>query len=737
MVRIPRVCGLVLLVLALGAGAPAAQPDIDAQLYFRTGDPDRLLVAPSLDSRVKIAVSDRIAAVKVTQRFANPSSAWLEGVYVFPLPERSAVDRLTMTVGGRRVEGRILEREAAEQVYRRAAAEGRRAALLSAERPNVFVTSVANVGPGDEVLIEIEYQDRVVYEQGRFRLRFPMVVAPRYTPPGEDLPLTRTPPAAGTPRPFAQPTAELPGGSAPDRLRDSSPDRAGGRDLFGPVARPGTRPDNRLSLAVVLDAGLPIAGVESLYHPIRVRGDGRRRAITLAEGPIPASRDFVLEWRPRDSADAEVALFAEEVEGDSYLLLSVLPPSAAPRNGSGPPRDLVLVIDTSGSMSGRSIEQARQAVRVALESLRPIDRINLARFADSAGSLFPTVRPATAETLEIAEAYVRELAAGGGTNIAAALDLALGEPAAPGRLRQLVFLTDGAVSNEQQLFATIAGRLGETRLFTVGIGTAPNSHFMRTAAAFGRGSFTQIGDQGEVAARMGELLAQLERPQVTDLAVTWPEALGDAVESYPSRLADLYAAQPTEILVRIAGRPLAELSGVLSVGGQAGEEAWSRRLDLAGLEPGERIAAVWARQKLDQIVDGLALGQDPGEVRSAAVAVALKHRLVTRYTSLVAVDDTVARPPEQRLETAEVPRNLPEAWDYEAVFGPDGPGMELRPAPPLLRRAALDGMPVGLPTTATPSQLLLVTGSATLVLALLLLVLALRPRRAAAATACG
>ncbi|MCH8926114.1 MAG: marine proteobacterial sortase target protein, partial [Proteobacteria bacterium] len=142
-----------------------------------------VLEAPTLMTDVRIAVTGLISRVTVRQHFVNPSNAWMEGIYVFPLPERSAVDRLTMTVGGREIAGRIMEREAARKTYEKAAAQGKRASLLSSERANVFTTAVANIGPGEEIVIEIEYQDRVAYDDGRFSLRFPMVVAPRYTPP--------------------------------------------------------------------------------------------------------------------------------------------------------------------------------------------------------------------------------------------------------------------------------------------------------------------------------------------------------------------------------------------------------------------------------------------------------------------------------------------------------------------------------------------------------------------------
>ena len=207
-------CGLaVMFLLLLGGplgprGAAAAQPatrpasqvtgELPDGLFFHAGRADALLEAPRLSSDVVIRVNGQVARARVRQRFTNPSMVWLEGVYVFPLPAGSAVDRLVMTVGERRIEGRILPREEAERVFRKAAAEGRKASLLSSERPNVFVTSVANIAPGEEITVEIEYQDRALYRDGRFELRFPLVVAPRYTP-GE-APLVSAPAVPVRPR---------------------------------------------------------------------------------------------------------------------------------------------------------------------------------------------------------------------------------------------------------------------------------------------------------------------------------------------------------------------------------------------------------------------------------------------------------------------------------------------------------------------------------------------------------
>ncbi len=752
---------LGLLVLALTILAPrsawpqttmdpaaAANESWPAGLFFRSGRSDALPEAPSLKSDVVIRINGEVARTQVRQRFVNPADVWLEGVYVFPLPQGSAVDRLIIEVGGRRIEGRILPRKEAEAVFKKAAAEGRKASLLSSERPNVFVTSVANIGPGEAITIEIEYQDRALFRDGRFELRFPMVVAPRYTPGGGETPMVSAPQPAPAAQPFLQPIDHGPTHLLPDE------NDAPGRDLFGPVRKPGGPRQNRLSLAVHLDAGLPLAKVESLYHAVTVETESEsRRILTLAEGSVPANRDFVLAWTLKTGAAAatpRASLFAEEVDDETYLAVTLVPPQFADEAtaddviDAGAPaeakvaRELILIVDTSGSMHGPSLEQAKRALLLALDRLGENDRFNLIRFDSVTEALFDAPRPAERSNLLKAAAYVASFRADGGTRMRPALDLALKQAKSETHLRQIVFLTDGAVSNETELFATIAARLDDARLFTVGLGSAPNGYFMRKAAEVGRGSFVFIGDLAETGARMGELFRKLENPVLTDLSVGWPSSAGTRVELHPSPLPDLYAGETVTFTARLSGAPLNELDGELLVTGRSGGERWQQRVPLAGLMPAPGVAALWARAKIAGIREGLHLGEDPKEVRERATKVALRHQLVTVYTSLVAVDERVSRPQGAPPLREELPRELPAGWSYEHVFGKAEKVMKLRamPASFMQQIAVSDaasgnnrGNQVQLPQTATPATQQALLGLGLSVLGLFLLLFVARPRR--------
>ena len=614
------------LGLALAFAAPAL--GTEGGLVLRAeGRP--AVAAPLLSTDVTIHVAGPVARARVVQTFRNTQNDWYEGVYVFPLPENGAVDRLHLRVGERVIEGETKERGAARAVYGEARATGRRAALLDQERPNIFTTQVANIGPQETVIVELEYQHVLRYDGGRFSLRFPMVVGPRYIPPA----------------------------AKPMLVADA-------HRITPPVMRPGTEHGrtNPVSLRVVLDAGVPLAAVESPYHRVTVHEPSpERREVALADGEVPADRDFELAWVPRLHERPQAAWFTEEKDGRHYGVLMVLPPAAAAASAHLP-REVVFVLDTSGSMSGASIRQAKEALRLALERLQPEDRFDIIEFNSSACALFGGARDATRENVRRAVRWVSSLDARGGTEMAAALQLALNGRETVERVRQVIFLTDGAVGNEEALFGLLRERLGDSRLFTVGIGSAPNSHFMTGAARLGRGTFTYIGRIEEVGARMGELFAKLESPVLKGLEARWPE--GSQVEAWPARLPDLYAGEP---LLLVAS--MSKLEGEVHLSGQRDGRLWEARVPLASGAGAHGMGGLWAREKVAALMASLRDGAAEAEVRARVIDVATAHRLVTRYTSFVAVDKTPVRPMDERLKTAAVPTLLPAGWEYDKVFG--------------------------------------------------------------------
>ena len=699
--------------------APARLSEIGRpSLLFRAHESDRLAFAPMVSTEVRITIGGLIARARVVQTFRNPNDDWVEGVYVFPLPENAAVDHLRLRVGERVIEGRIKERETALRIYQAAKRRGKKAGLLEGERPNIFNTSIANIGPQEEITIDIEYQQTLRYDQGVFRLRFPMVVGPRYIP--------------GNVR-----VAKFGDGGwsvGTDRVPDAEKIRA-------PVLPPAFGKINPVRLSIELAPGFALSELRSSYHPVAVSEDGSGGyRISLKDGEVPADRDFELVWKPETGAQPQAGLFTETTKDGRYILVMILPPTAKPADGKAKrlPREVIFVIDVSGSMAGTSIRQAKAALALAIDRLTADDRFNIVGFNDTAFTLFPSPRPADRITRETAKRFVHWLAAEGGTRMAPAVRLALkGRPPA-GHIRQMVFLTDGAIGNERELFAIIDDRLGDTRLFTIGIGSAPNSYFMRKAAEVGRGAFTHIGDVNEVGARMAALFEKLERPVLTDLTVAWPD--GMLAEMWPKRLPDLYGGEPVIFTARVPNATSGatsdsgpESQATIAVTGRIGAARWQGRLSLGGGKATPGVAKLWARDKISGLMDTLHEGGDANDVRRQVVALGLGHHLVTKYTSLVAVDVTPSRPQGEPLKRRKVPHNLPEGWEYDKVFGgvPDNATRldrkaGLMNAPATIQQAAASigsARGLALPKGATAAPLHLVLGAALLVLGLIALVL--------------
>lgn len=691
-------------------------------LLFKSDAKGDTFAAPLLHTDVVIRVSGMVARAQVKQTFLNPYDDWVEGVYVFPLPENAAVDHLRMKIGGRIVEGVIQERTEAKKHYELAKQSGRRAALLEQERPNVFTSSVANIAPHDDIVVELEYQQTLRYDGGRFSLRFPMVVGARYIP--------GTPLATEYPGAQAAASARRQGGGdetvhgavrrvdaaaannavAPDVRRDGSGRAADttrvsdASRITPPVLHPSSGPINPVSIKVELDAGVTLADVESPYHAITLRSvDYRKEIVELDGGTTPANRDFELDWTPTVDSAPRTAWFTEERGGKTYGLLMILPPSAQTQ-AKRLPREAIFVIDTSGSMNGTSIAQARDALALAIDGLAPADRFNIIEFNSTARALFRQARPATQDNKAEARSWVRALNAQGGTEMAKALDLALDGEEHADRIRQVVFLTDGQVGDEDELFRLIRARLGDSRLFTVGIGSAPNSHFMTKAAETGRGTFTYIGKVEEVREKMGGLFAKLESPVLKGVRIDWPE--GVAAESWPERIPDLYAGEPVVVSVALTYNDEKRAAGRARVSGLRGDAPWEQAIALDRPEPGEGMGVLWARGKIAALVDALREKSGEGareeETRAKVVELALAHHLVTKYTSLVAVDRTPVRPDGMDLKTAPLPTNLPHGWVYESVFG--GPSSD----------AQLVGQ---LPQGATDSRFDLLAGALALLFA--------------------
>ena len=654
---------------------------------------------------VDITVSGPTLRARVTQIFRNPTKDWVEATYVYPLAANGAVDTLKMVVGDRIIVGDIKERQQARVIYEQARRAGQKAALTEQERPNIFTNSVANIGPGETVLVQIEYQEPVHKSGNDYSLRVPLVVGPRYNP-----------------TPIVQNVEFRKDGSG---WGATTSDPVPNRDRISPqVLDPATNaPINPTSITVRLQAGFPLGEVKSHHHNVKVESpDSATRVVTLADGAVPADRDFELSWKPATGKAPSVGLFREHIGGADYLLAFITPPAAEQTTQKPLPREVVFVIDNSGSMGGTSIVQAKASLLYALGRLQPGDRFNVIRFDDTMDMLFPASVPADAAHIGEATSFVSALQARGGTEMVPAMRAALTDKSGDaGMVRQVVFLTDGAIGNEQQLFDTLTAMRGRSRVFMVGIGSAPNTYLMTRAAELGRGAFTHIGSVEQVEERMRGLFAKLENPAVTGLSAQFTDAKADIT---PAIVPDVYRDEPLVLAAR-----LDKVAGALEIKGRVGDRPWSVTLPLQNAAEGKGLSKLWARRKIGDAEVARTLRELTPEASDKAIlALALDHQIVTRLTSLIAVDKTPSRPEGEPLKLSELPINLPAGWDFEKVFG-ERP----QPAIQLRERLADAGSPatsqrltptapdaVRLPKTATSAGLKMIAGLALIILALVL-----------------
>lgn len=634
----------LLIALLINAPAPVEADDDIRPSDMQTG---MLMLrmatgyktAALLNTEVDMTISGLVARVSVRQSFRNTSENWVEGVYVFPLPDKAAVDRMRLHIGDRFIEGEIQEKAQAKQTYEKAKSEGRKTSLVEQQRANLFTTSVANIAPGEEVVVEVEYLEDIRYEEGQFSLRFPMTLTPRYIP--------------GTAMPGRQ-------GNGWSADTDEVPDAS----LITPPQVTSSK-GHRITLNAKIDAGMPLEIIASRYHPIKVSEERNRYEVTLGLKEVAMDHDFELVWRPVPSAAPRAMVFREEIKGSPYFLLMMMPPDQDKVPAAAMPRETIFIVDTSGSMHGVSIAQAKRAVRLAIQGLKPGDLFNVIEFNSVTRPLYANSQVANTSNIEAALNFVNGLQANGGTEMRPALSMALDSEPSNEHLRQVVFMTDGSIGYEDELFSIIEQKLGNARLFTVGIGSAPNSWFMRKAAEAGKGSYTFISALHEVQEKMDSLFQKLEQPQVTDINVQWPS--GVLVDRYPAQVPDLYMGEPVTVRAAVTGklrrRDVVHISGNSMTGG------WSAELPLRSADDNPGIGALWARARIGQLMDIERRQPDPTETRQQIVETALNHHLVSKYTSLVAVDKTPVRPADATLHSDQVPNLLPYGQSMGAILG--------------------------------------------------------------------
>lgn len=573
---------------------------------------------PLKHTAVQAETSGLFARVTVRQQFQNPLDDTIEAVYVFPLSHTAAVDDMTMQIGERRIRGIVLPREKARTKYERAKRAGKVASLLDQERPNIFTQSVANITPGARIDVTISYTETLEWRDGRFEFQLPLVVGPRYIP--------------------GSPTGAPGNGTGDVPPTDQVPDAD---RVTPPLAPPATRAGHDVSIQVRINAGLPIREIESALHEVKIAhpdGDRKRAVVTLKPQRTLANRDFVLHYETAGEDITDTLLTHSGKQGSFFTLILQPPRRVVPERLV--PRELVFVIDKSGSMGGIPIETAKRTMRLCIEKLGPHDTFNLMTFAGGVSFCFEKPVKNSDENRGRALRYLENLSGGGGTEMMKAIHACLDGSRDPERKRIICFMTDGYVGNDHAIIEAVQENCDTARFFSFGIGSSVNRYLLDGIARAGRGEVQYVLSNEQIKSAAEDFERRVRAPVLTDVTLDFGDLAVE--EMFPKRIPDLFSEKP----IVIRGRYRKPDAGNVTLRGIAGNGPLEREIEikLPETQPDNgTLATMWARAKVEHLssnnLQQLQTGTVADDLKRQITDLGMRYRLMTPFTSFVAVDD--------------------------------------------------------------------------------------------------
>lgn len=606
---------------------------------------------PLQHTSVVIDVSGNLQRATVRQVYGNPYDEVIEAIYTFPLPQSGAVDRMNMYIGDRLIEGKIHERQLAQQIYNEAIEAGQTASLLEQERPNIFTQTVGNILPGDSIVIEISYVAPIEYDDGEYEIVFPMVVGPRFVPSGD----------------FVRRIFDM--YEVATSVEDA--DR-----ITPPIVPEGTRTGYDIELSVNLNPGVEIQEFESINHEVDMKFDwGGTVTISLDNDNEIPNRDFVFRYTTSsDRIQSGVIVHNGEMGGHFMLILQ---PDADIDVDEITPKEMFFVVDCSGSMGGQPMEVAKETVRQFVRGMNPDDTFQIMRFSETASSMSRTPLSNTEGNIEQGVKYINNMSGTGGTVMIEGVRAAIGYPEDPERMRFVIFLTDGFIGNEAEILSELQNTLGEnTRLFSVGVGSSPNRFLIEGLAEEGRGHAYYVGLNEDPDESVAAIYDKINDPYLVGIDIDWGDL--DVHDIYPSKIPDLYAGEPLVIVGQYdgSGTETVRLSGTV-----AGER-WGQELRVtlpSREEANDVIATLWARKKIHDLTrdmyDTYGYLTADQDIINEITDTALDYQIMSEYTAFVAVSEEVRTDPDSgEPVTVQVPVNMPDGVSYDGIFGSESEG---------------------------------------------------------------
>ncbi len=606
---------------------------------------------PLEHTSVVIDVSGNLQRATVRQVYGNPYDEVIEAIYTFPLPQSGAVDRMNMYIGDRLIEGKIHERELAQQIYTEAIEAGQTASLLEQERPNIFTQTVGNILPGDSIVIEISYVAPIEYDDGEYEIVFPMVVGPRFVPSGN----------------FVRRIFDM--FEVSTSVEDA--DR-----ITPPIVPEGTRTGYDIELSVNLNPGVEVQEFESLNHEVDIKLNWSGTVtISLENDDEIPNRDFVFRYTTA-SDRIQSGVIAHNGEMGGHFML-ILQPDADIDVDEITPKEMFFVVDCSGSMSGQPMEVAKETVRQFVRGMNPDDTFQIMRFSETASSMSRTPLNNTESNIQQGVRYINNMSGTGGTMMIEGIRAAIGYPEDPERMRFVIFLTDGFIGNEAEILGELQSTLGEnTRLFSVGVGSSPNRYLIEGLAEEGRGHAYYVGLNEDPDESVAAIYDKINDPYLVGIGIDWGDL--DVHDIYPSKIPDLFAGEPLVIVGRYdgSGTETVHLSGTV-----AGER-WGQELRVtlpSHDEDNDVIATLWARKKIHDLTrsmyDSYGYLSQEQNIIDEITDTALDYQIMSEYTAFVAVSEEVRTDPDSgEPVTVLVPVNMPDGVSYDGIFGSESEG---------------------------------------------------------------
>lgn len=644
-----RWCLIVLLGLMVVSSTASAktETELGGILWAHARDGERIGACPLEHTDVQVEISGNFAEVTVTQDFSNPFSDKINAVYTFPLPASGAVYEMEMKVAERVIRGQIFPREKAREIYEEAVAKGHVAAILDQERPNIFTQSVANIEPGKKVSITIRYYQLLTYEEDLYKFVFPTVVGPRYIP--------------GRPLNDRGDTDQVPDGSR----------------ISPPLTPEDTRGGHDISIAVDVHAGSPLQAIRCETHEVETVRNRDGAQIRLAQRKTIPNKDFILEYSTAQSEIRDSLLTHRD--GDSGYFAFILQPPTRVQSESVAPKELVFVVDVSGSMRGEPLNQVVATMRYCLKHLNPQDTFNLITFAGHTRVVFPEPVPVTDENLKTALSVLEGAEGAGGTEMMQAIRAALTPSDSQQHLRIVTFMTDGYVSNEFDILAEIK-KHPQATVFPFGVGSSVNRFLLDQMAVAGRGEADYVPLRADPEPVAKKFYERIRNPILTDVKVRFKNL--DVTDVLPERLPDLFDSQP----IVVVGRYQKEAEGSVEIQGNSAGKPFSRefKVRLPAQQPQNAVLRrIWARQKVDNLMasdwEGVR-GHTPNEqLQHQITQLGVEYCLMTQFTSFVAVEERVITE-GGKSKTVQVPVELPQGVSREGVTWGSAGGIGIKAA---------------------------------------------------------